>query len=159
MNIFWEWQRKWKHEIRRGHKVSSRTSLSLSEITSIVALLSHLPLFQEYSQNVIQQRKFTGRKLSQEMLKKALSAFLRRLMWFGSYHQKAIQQFCFPGCRITENCYEWVSGPAKESLVPCQLQCLGLPQKHTACPTLLIRPPHPASNSHVWQKRTIQVLI
>lgn len=185
MRLYWDWidlviKRQLEHFLivykwtilYRGNRVADwgdqeRTqsvrcfwmSLSTRKITSITVLFPCLTLFQEYSQNGIQQRKRIGRKLSQETGKKAQSAFLCGLMWFGSYHQTAIQQFCFPGCRSSENRCEWVSGPAKEFLVVCQLQWLRLPKKHTACPVLLIRPPHPASNSHAWQKRTIQVLI
>lgn len=115
-------------------------------------LLSHLPLLQGYAQNGMQQRKCMS-KISVK------SKFFCHLMQFGSYRCTAIKQFCFPGCQMSENCCEWVSGPAKGSLVPCQLQWLRLARKHTACPALLIRPPHPAGNSHARQKRAAQVLI
>lgn len=45
-------------------------SLSMRKITSITVLFPCLTLFQEYSQNGIQQRRRIGRKLSQETGKK-----------------------------------------------------------------------------------------
>lgn len=118
----------------------SRTEVSFLNLPFVVAdSIQHAATFGPESVPQILPELNIVRKLLQEPGKKAQSAFLCHLKWFGSYYQEAIQQFCFPGCQLPENRCEWLSGPAKESLVVCQLQWLKLPKMHTACPALLIR--------------------
>lgn len=162
-DIFYKWTFLKSENVKSGEntKCPSWTFLALSKQTPGVVLLSRVTSIP---------RMLTDCETSEELYRKEIIMrncakhnrpfnFSCRLTRLGSYHQTAIQRFCLPGCRQCENCCEWVSGPAKEYLVDCQLQWLRLPKKRTARPALLIRPPHSASNSQAWQKGTIQLLI